>query len=86
MKLRVLAIVGGTLIMCSSIASAALTNHPELNTAYQQVEAALKSLGQAKNGKAFFGGHREQADKLLQEALTQISKAAEYADQHPTKK
>ncbi len=86
MKLSLLAAIGGALIIASgSLAWAALTNHPELNTAYQQVETARKTLNTAHNGKKFFGGHLEEAEKLLNQAMTQISLAGQYADQHPAK-
>ena len=88
MKLSLIAgVTGLTLgIVGSSLAWAALASHPELSSAHQQVQAALKTLGTAHNGKKFFGGHLEEAERLLGKSLTEISEAAEYADKHPAGK
>jgi hypothetical protein len=85
MKHKLLGGVASILIVSSSIAWAALANHPELLSAEQQVQAAMKSLAAANNGKKEFGKHREEAVELLKKALAQINLASEFADKNPGK-
>jgi hypothetical protein len=85
MRLRLVIGLGAMMLLCNSVAWAALANHAELLSAHQQVQAAIKSLVAAANGKKNFGDHRNNAENLLKQALTQIELASEFADKNPAK-
>lgn len=61
----------------------ALTGHPHLIAAHQQIEMAMAQLDRASNGEDGFGGHRAYALQLLHAAQAQIRAAAIFADRHP---
>ena len=85
MNLTLLAGMMILFLIYSSLASAALNNHPDLLAAHQSVQAAIKSLAAAKNGKQEFGHHRYDAEQLLNKALTEIQLASDFADKNPSK-
>ncbi len=71
----------------SAAAYADLAKHKHLQAAHKKIEAALKDLGEAKNGKdGDFGGHRDKAEELLKQASGEIDQAADFADKNPDKK
>jgi hypothetical protein len=57
--------------------------HPRLAAAADGIAAALSQLNQAKEQeKGEFGGHRERAEALLNQAQQQIRQAAIYSNAH----
>lgn len=74
-------------VIATMLASAAYAQdfgkHPHLKAAHNKIEKAMEDLQHANNGKEEFGGHREKAEELLKQALTEVQAAAEFANQHP---
>lgn len=70
-------------VVVSSVALADLNKHPHLKQARNQIDNAKKSLQQANDHeKSEFGGHREKAIELLNQAQQEIDQAATWADSH----
>jgi len=65
-----------------ALAQDPLADHPHLKDARQSLAAAITALRAANDGKTEFGGHREHAEQLLNDADKEITEAAEYANQH----
>jgi len=83
-KIRLLAIGLGILgFSIAPNASAAGGRHPHLNAAKMHCEQALNQLRMAYNGKEQFGGDRARAEQGIQQAIEEINKAIEFANQHP---
>jgi hypothetical protein len=67
-----------------ALAQDPLQGHGELTAAHQSIGVALERLRAAKTrGKEEFGGHRDRAEELLNEADKEIVQAAVYSNQHP---
>jgi hypothetical protein len=66
-----------------ALAQQPLAAHPHLLKARDLTRQALAQLQAAKAaGKTEFGGHRDRAERLLQTAIEEMEKAAEYANTH----
>jgi hypothetical protein len=59
--------------------------HPHLNAAKMHCEQALNQLRQAYNGPEQFGGDRARAEQGIQQAIEEINKAIQFANEHPGK-
>lgn len=71
------ALVLGTLIGC--VAYAQQNRHPEMHAAIQHLNMAENSLQHAAHD---YGGHRERAMALIQQARDEIKAGIEYANHH----
>ncbi|MFZ0889521.1 MAG: hypothetical protein WA005_13790 [Candidatus Binataceae bacterium] len=86
MKKLTLAALAGLLI-AGSVAFAQFEGHPHLKAAQQHIGEALQQLREAQHAtKAEFGGHRDRAEALLNQADREIVAAAKFANTHPISK
>ncbi len=79
-------LVAGVVGLVSAVAFAGdFKGHPNLKKAHNKVEEAIKHLEEAKNGVSGdpFGGHRDNAENLLKQVLSEIDQAGQYAEAHP---
>jgi hypothetical protein len=81
-KLVQLILVLGVAGLCVTGAMAA-RRHPHLNAAKMHCEQALNQLRLAYNGPEQFGGDRARAEQGIQQAIEEIQKAIQFANQHP---
>jgi hypothetical protein len=76
-----------TVLACLAISGTALavdwSHHPNLRDAKQAIADAKRHLKEANDHeKSEFGGHRANAEKLLDQADQEINAAADWADTH----
>lgn len=86
MKKWTLAALAGLLIASSAALAQepSLAGHPHLKSAREHIAQALKELREAVHAtKGEFGGHRDRAEQLLNQADREIMAAAQYANAHP---
>jgi hypothetical protein len=88
MKNKITLAAMGLAIMAFLVASSMagpLAGHPNLQAARRSINKALADCRRAradeKHGE--FGGHRDKAEELLNEAKGELDAAAEYANAHP---
>ena len=48
----------------------------------EKLNGAIYDITQAKDNEGDFGGHRDEAEKLLKQAQHEIEEAVVHADQH----
>jgi len=88
MKKKMLSAIAGLamagLFIIPSIAAGPLAGHPNLQAARHAIEQALAACKRAHAGKQTgeFGGHRDKAEQLLEQANQELDAAAEYANSH----
>jgi hypothetical protein len=77
-----LAMVGGLVAIALA---GPLKGHPHLKAAVKSINRALADCQAAHADEAHgeFGGHRDKAEQLLNDAKREIDAAAEYANSHP---
>jgi hypothetical protein len=82
---NLLVAVGIVSLISTSAFAGDFKGHPNLKKAHNKVEEAIKHLEEAKNGVSGdpFGGHRDNAENLLKQALSEIDQAGQYAESHP---
>ena len=87
MRKVIAAAVLGSMLACGAVAMAQMyPRHPELSAAATHLEQALKALGEARaNDKGEFGGHRDKAEQLCNQALQAVHQAVAYANAHEKK-
>ncbi len=79
---RALAAVALLGLGLAASARADFDEHPHLAAADRAAYQAMMQLRTANNGPAAFGGHRDQALRLLNMARRQIRASVWYADHH----
>lgn len=57
-------------------------DHPHLVAADREAYQAMTQLRAASNGDDGFGGHRQRALRLLEQARREIHESASFADHH----
>jgi hypothetical protein len=76
------AMLGGLVVVA---VAGPLAGHPHLKAARNSINRALSDCRAAradeKHGE--FGGHRDKAEQLLNEAKGELDAAAEFANAHP---
>jgi hypothetical protein len=85
-KTKALMVAAGTVSLISVLAFAGdFKGHPNLKKAHNKVDEAIHHLEDAKNGVTGdpFGGHRDNAENLLRQALSEIDQAGQFAEAHP---
>ena len=86
MKNKLMSLMLGLGILGLCVAGAvAAGRHPHLNAAKMHCEQALNQLRMAYNGPEQFGGDRARAEQGIQQAIEEINKAIQFANEHPGK-
>ena len=70
------------LSLAAGVAYADFDDHPHLVAADREAYQAMMQLRAASNGPAAFGGHRDRALRLLEQARREIHESARFADHH----
>jgi len=84
MKKRFKALMLGLGIIGLCVAGTmAAGRHPHLNAAKMHCDQALNQLRLAYNGPEQFGGDRARAEQGIQQAIEEINKAIQFANEHP---
>ena len=78
-RIRTAVLVAAVGLLGFAAASLADDRFYEIDRAEGALHAALEDLHRARHG---FGGHREHAVRLIEEALHQLREAKEFAREH----
>lgn len=78
------AVFAGALVGAAVAGGNALKGHPKLEKARTSINKALTDCKEAKadEKKGEFGGHRDKAEELLNQAKGELDQAAEFANTH----
>jgi len=82
-----LAIMGLTItgLLVVGALAGPLAGHPNLQAARRSINKALQDCRRARADERHgeFGGHRDKAEELLNQAKGELDAAAEFANTHP---
>jgi len=78
-QLKIAAIMIAIGVVSFAAGTMAQGRHPEINRAEGHLQAAQGDLHAAAN---FYGGHKETAERLIQQALGELQEAKGFAASH----